>query len=91
MLGAAACGKELAMFQLFLLMLLAAPQMPGSLPDRVILRDPMQGPMPVTDKVLIPQKIPDCKTDAEIQKALAEKVNGDLQSCDPPKSAYQRR
>ena len=79
------------MLQLIIPLLLAAPTM-STVPDRVLVRDPT-GPTPVTDLWIIPPKIPDCKNDQQIQRALAEKANGDPQSCDPPKSAalQQRR
>jgi len=55
------------------------------------MRDRTQGTTPVTGMFLIPPKVPDCKTDAQIQQALAEKADGIIpQSCDPPRSAYQR-
>ena len=53
-----------------------------SIGDRMM---PMGGPQAVIDKTVLPAKIPDCRTEAQIQKALAEKANGLLQSCDPPK------
>ena len=80
------------MLQLVLSMLLAAPPMNG-VPDRVIFRDPQNGPTPVTDLWIIPPKVPECKNDQQIQQALDQKAHGELQSCDPPKSAVplQRR
>ena len=77
------------MLQLVIPLLLAAPVMNG-IPDRVIVRDPT-GPTPVTDLWIIPPKIPDCRNDQQIQQALAEKANGDPQSCDPPKLAVRQR
>jgi hypothetical protein len=81
--------RNSAMLQLVIPLLLAAPAMNG-VPDRVIFRDPT-GPTPVTDLWIIPPKIPDCKNDQQIQRALAEKANGDPQSCDPPKSTALRQ
>lgn len=78
------------MLQLLLMMFAAMPPSAG-VPDRVILRDPQQGPTPVTDLFVIPPKIPDCRTDEQIRHALQEKADGYLQSCDPPKSADQHR
>lgn len=42
---------------------------------------------------ILPPKLAKCRTDAEIRKALAEQAQGELQSCDPPRSARraQRR
>ena len=79
------------MMQLLMLLALAAQNTPApTTGDRVIFRDPIQGPTAVTDKFLIPPKIPDCRTDAQIQQALAQRANGELESCDLPK-AYRRR
>jgi hypothetical protein len=83
--------RNSAMLQLAIpIFLFAAPVMNG-VPDRVIFRDPQNGPTPVTDLWIVPPKIPDCRNDEQIQKALAEKANGDPQSCDPPKSATLQR
>ena len=70
------------MLQLISLLLLAQP-IPGGIPERVIFRDPLQGPTPVTDKWIIPPKIPDCRNSQEEEKALAQRANGELESCDP--------
>ncbi len=80
------------MLQLVLAMLLVAQPTPGAGVGHVVdMRDRTQGVTPVTDKWIIPPKVPDCKTDAQIQQALAEKADGIIpQSCDPPRSAYQR-
>jgi hypothetical protein len=78
------------MLQLIMAMLVAGPEM-GGVPDRVILRDPQNGPTAVTDLWIIPPKVPDCKTDQQIRQALEEKARGDQQSCDPPKSAVLQR
>jgi hypothetical protein len=80
-------GKEITMVQLFVLLLLAAPG-PGT-GNFMSIRERIQAPTPVSDKFLIPPKIPDCRNDQQIQQALAEKANGDPQSCDPPRSALQ--
>jgi hypothetical protein len=77
-------GKELAMVQLMLtlLFLAAAPPMGGA-PNRVILRDRLEGPTPVTDKFLIPPKLKDCRTEADVRAALEARRYGDLEPCDP--------
>ena len=84
-------GKETAMVQLFMLMLMAGPG-PGT-GNIISIRERIQAPTPVTDKWIIPPKIPDCRNAEETQHALDEKANGFLQSCDPPKSVNrdQRR
>jgi|KBSSwiStaDraftv2_1062776.scaffolds.fasta_scaffold3846244_1 hypothetical protein len=68
------------MLQLLMMILLATPvgMGPG---DRTM---PM-GMSGVTDKTALPPKIPDCRTDDEIKWALAQKANGEPQSCDPPR------
>ncbi|HEX6661205.1 MAG TPA: hypothetical protein VF067_04985 [Sphingomicrobium sp.] len=66
------------------LMLLAAAQVGPSIGDH--FAHAMEGTDPV-HIIMLPPKIPDCRTDAEIQRARAEKANGDPQSCDPPKEA----
>lgn len=79
------------MLQLLMLMLLAAQQ-PGAGPsERVILRDPMQGPTPVTDKYLLPPKLKDCRTDAEVQAALDARRYGDQEPCDPDRMIRRAR
>jgi len=66
---------------LALIAMIAAPG--ASIGDRLM---PMGGPQGVIDKTILPSKIPDCRTEAQIQRALAEKANGLPQSCDPPKA-----
>ena len=70
------------MLQLISLMLLAAP-VPNGIPDRVIFRDPIQGPTPVTDKWIIPPKVPDCRNAEEEERALSQRANRERESCDP--------
>jgi hypothetical protein len=83
-------GKEILMVQLLMLMLLAAQQGPGpGSGDRMVIRERVQAPTPVTDLFLLPPKIPDCRNDQQIEQALAEKANGDRQSCDPPRSVQR--
>ena len=77
------------MLQLLMLMMAVTPVGPGP-GNFTSIRERIQAPSPVTDLYLIPPKVPDCRTDAEIQQALAQKANGDPQSCDPPKSVQRR-
>lgn len=49
--------------------------------NRGVLRDPMRGPTPVTDKDLRPSRPPDCRTDAEVQRAVEQVRNGELGDC----------
>jgi len=49
--------------------------------NRFILRDPVQGPMQVTDKDLRPMKAPDCRTEEETQRAVAQVKNGEPGEC----------
>lgn len=77
------------MVPLFAVMLMAAP---GPGPGNIIqIRERVVAPTPVTGLFLIPPKIPDCRTDAEIQQSLAEKANGvSPQSCDIPRSVQRQ-
>lgn len=78
------------MLQILALLLLA--QMPGSGPShRVILRDPLQGPTPVNDKFVIPPKLHDCRTDAEVRAALEARRYGDQEPCDPDRMLRRAR
>lgn len=72
-------GKEFNMLQLVIL-LFAAPAMAGP-PDRVNLRDRLEGPTPVTDKWIIPPKAPDCKNAQQEQVAIEQIRNGELGQC----------
>ena len=45
------------------------------LPDRA------QGPTPVTDKDLRPMRAPDCKSEAETQRAVEQVRNGEAGDC----------
>ena len=69
------------MFKLLLALLLLAP--PTSQPESASkLRDRAQGgPMPVTDKDLRPTKAPDCRNEAEVQKALQQLSEGGAGDC----------
>lgn len=60
--------------------------------NRGILRDPLRGPTAVTDKDLRPGRPPDCRTEAEVQRAVQQVRNGEPGDCfvkDP--TAFNRR
>lgn len=69
------------MIKLLLAFLLLAP--PTSQPEvNSRLRDRAQGgPTPVTDKDLRPVKAPDCRSEAEVQKALQQLSEGGPGDC----------
>ena len=72
------------MLHLLLAMMLAPPG--GSIGNvREILRDPIQGPTPVSDKYLIPERTADCATAEEIQRARAEIIKGYEPECMLPR------
>ena len=71
------------MTNLFLLLLAAQLQPGQGAAERVDGRDRIQGPMPVTDKFLIPPKIPDCRTQAQADAAVQAKRVGEYEKCDP--------
>ena len=65
-----------------LLMALMLAPGSGSIGDnRGVLRDPLRGPTPVTDKDLRPTRPPDCKSDAEVQHAVWQVRNGEKGDC----------
>jgi hypothetical protein len=70
------------MLQLLLIMSAQAAGANG-IPDRVIFRDPLLGPTPVTNLWIIPPKIPDCKNAQEEQLAIEEMRNGEAGRCVP--------
>lgn len=71
------------MSQLMLTMLLLAAPPVGGAPDRVVYRERAVAVTPVTDKFLIPPKMKDCRTDADVRAALEARRYGDLEPCDP--------
>lgn len=65
-----------------LLMALMLAPGSGSIGDtKFMLRDPQQGPTPVTDKLLRPSRPPDCKTDEETRHAVQQVRNGEIGDC----------
>ena len=50
--------------------------------SRMDMRDRVQGPTPVTGMYLIPPKVPDCRTQAEVDSAIAARRLGDAEKCD---------
>ncbi len=70
------------MLQLLTLIMLV--QTPGpSAAEKFLQRDRMQGPTPVTDKFLLPPKLKDCRTEADVRAALDARRFGDQEPCDP--------
>ena len=60
--------------------------------NRGVLRDPMRGPTPVADKDLRPGRPPDCRTDADVQRAVEQVRNGEPGDCwVRDASAFSRR
>lgn len=67
---------------LYLLIALAFAPGSGTIGDnRIILRDPQQGPTPITDKDLRPSRPPDCRSEAEVQRAVEQVRNGEAGEC----------
>ena len=64
------------MVHLLIALLLAAPGSGSIGVNRMILRDPQQGATPVTDKYLIPERVPDCTTPEQVQRANEERIKG---------------
>jgi hypothetical protein len=49
--------------------------------NRMILRDPQQGPTPVTSMFLIPARVPDCADRYQAQRAAEERIRGFEPEC----------
>lgn len=65
-----------------LLILLALAPNGGAIGENnAILRERAMSPTPVTDKDLRPVKLPDCRSDAEIQITLKQIRNGEPELC----------
>lgn len=79
------------MLPIVMAMLLAAPNSGSIGENRMTLRDPLQGPMAVTDKMLIPSRVPDCTTDDQIREAQIERIKGWQPECMIPRSAADKR
>lgn len=79
------------MLPILMAFLLAAPGSTSIGENRMILRDPQQGPMPVTDKFLIPSRVPDCADWQQIQRAQEERIKGWEPECIIPRKADQQR
>lgn len=70
------------MVPLLFALLMAAPPSGGSIGEnRMILRDPQQGAMPVSDKFLIPARVPDCADASQAQRAAEERIKGFEPEC----------
>ena len=66
-----------------LLMTLMLMMQPGPGVGERTNPDRFRGVTPVTDKFILPPKIPDCRTQEEDDRALADKRAGDWEKCDP--------
>ena len=65
------------MVPLLLALVLAPPAGAGSIGEsRMILRDPQQGPTPVTSLFMIPARVPDCADRYQAQRAAEERIRG---------------
>ena len=70
------------MMHLLIALLLAPMPSTGSIGDnRSLLFDRAQAPTPVTDKDLRPRKLPDCRSDAEVQITLDQIRHGEAELC----------
>jgi hypothetical protein len=65
----------------FLLLLLVLQPMGSSQPERNVILRETKGPTPVTDKDLRPVRPPDCRNEAEVQKALEQISYGEPGQC----------
>ncbi|HEY8433841.1 MAG TPA: hypothetical protein VIK68_04430 [Sphingomicrobium sp.] len=80
------------MVPILMAMLLAAPNPGSSLPERrMTLRDQLQGPMAVTDKMLIPSRVPDCVGDDQIRQAQIERIKGWEPECMLPRADHRKQ
>jgi hypothetical protein len=77
------------MLELIVPMLLFSQEISG-VPSRIELRDRLQGVTPVTGFVILPPKVPDCRTAEEEQAALEQRRAGVPEMCDP-KTKYATR
>ena len=64
------------MVHLLIAMLLAGPGTGSIGENKMMFRDPQQGPMAVSDKYLIPARVPDCTTPEQVQRASEERIKG---------------
>jgi hypothetical protein len=67
------------MLPLLMALLLAPP--PSSLPDRAVITREQASPAPVTDKDLRPAKLPDCRSNAAVQRQLDAMKQGEIGEC----------
>lgn len=73
----------------FLVTLLMMAPVGGSVGEArsFMLRDPQQGPTPVSDKYLIPERAPTCATPEQIQHARVEIIKGYEPECMIPRNS----
>lgn len=79
------------MVHLLIAMLLAGPGSGSIGAGRMMLRDPQQGATPVTDKYLIPERVPDCTTPEQVQRANEERIKGWDPECMLPLKANTKQ
>lgn len=73
------------MLHLIALFLAASAPTTSALPPGTIIGlDPRQGPMPVTDKMLRPARIPECADAYQAQRAEEETIKGYEPECMRP-------
>ena len=78
------------MAHLLLALMLAAPGTSIG-ENRMILRDPQQGPMPVSDKFMIPARVPDCANPEQLQRAEEERIKGWEPECMLPRKPKDQK
>lgn len=75
------------MLNLLLAMFLLVPGGGSVGASRMVIRDPQGGPTPVTDKYLLPERVPDCTTPEQIQRANDERIKGWEPECILPRKS----
>ena len=79
------------MMPLLLALVLAPPVSGGSIGEnRITLRDPQQGPTPVTGMFMIPARVPDCADRYQAQRAAEERIRGFEPECMLPLKSEAR-
>ncbi len=69
------------MLQILMLILAAGPLPGGTIGEMNLKLREVPSVTPVTDKDLRPQKAPDCRTEAETQRAVIQVRNGEPGEC----------
>ena len=78
---------------LTIVMLVAAQGGPVTNPnsERFQSRDRAIGTVAAQNMFILPPKIPDCRSQAEVDLALQAKQNGEFEQCDPERFLKPRR